>query len=226
MATVTVASVIDKTQVILQDTTGIRWPDAELLGWLNDGQREIVLYKPNAFVKNTSVQLVSGTKQGLPADGVQLIDVVRNMGANGSTPGRAIRITMREILDSQVPNWHFDTATAEVKHYMYSMLDPKNYYVYPPNTGAGYVEIIYGAAPTEATLNSTITLDDIYQTILVDYILYRAYSKDTEFAADVNRASAHQTAYLAALSGKAKVEAGANPNSMAPANPNVTPNSR
>lgn len=226
MATVTVASVIDKAQVILQDTTGIRWPDDELLGWLNDGQREIVLYKPNTFVRNTSVQLTTGTKQGLPADGVQLIDVVRNMGINGSTPGRAIRITMREILDSQIPNWHTEAANNEVKHYMYSMLDPKNYYVYPPNTGNGYVELVYGAAPTDATLNSTITLDDIYQTILVDYILYRAYSKDTEFAADVNRALSHQQAYLTALTGKAKVEVGSNPNSMAPANPNIQPNSK
>jgi hypothetical protein len=226
MATVTVASVIDKTQVILQDTTGIRWPDDELLGWLNDGQREIVLYKPNTFVRNTSVRMSSGTKQGLPADGVQLIDVVRNMGINGSTAGRAIRITMREILDSQIPNWHTETPENEVKHYMYSMLDPKNFYVYPPNTGNGYVELVYGAAPTDATLNSTITLDDIYQTILVDYILYRAYSKDTEFAADVNRASSHQQAYLTALTGKAKVEIGANPNSMAPANPNIQPNSK
>lgn len=226
MATVTVSSVIDKAQTILQDTTGIRWPDDELLGWLNDGQREIVLYKPNAFVRNTSVRMTTGTKQGLPADGVQLIDVVRNMGINGSTPGRAVRITIREILDSQIPNWHTETAQNEVKHYMYSVLDPKNFYVYPPNTGNGYVELIYGAAPTDATLNSTITLDDIYQTILMDYILYRAYSKDTEFAADVNRASSHQQAYLTALAGKAKVEVGSNPNSTAPANPNVTPNPR
>ena len=228
MATVTVNSVIAKAQTILQDTTGIRWPDAELLGWLNDGQREIVLYKPNAFVKNTPIKLVGGTKQTLPADGVQLVDVVRNMGLNGSTPGRAIRITMREILDSQVPNWHLATASSEVKHYMYTMLDPKTFYVYPPqpDTNQGYAELIYGAAPTEASLGGTITLDDIYQTILVDYILYRAYSKDTEYAADQNRAAAHQSAYIAALTGKAKVEAGVNPNMTAPANPNVTPNTR
>lgn len=228
MATVTVPSVIAKVQTILQDATGIRWPDTELLGWLNDGQREIVLYKPNAFVKNIATRLVAGTKQGLPADGVQLIDVVRNMGTDGVTPGRSVRITMREVLDSQIPNWHADTPSSAVKHYMYSMLDPKNFYVFPPQpaAGQGYVELIYGASPTDATLVSTITLDDIYQTILVDYMLYRAYSKDTEFAADQNRASAHQSAYIAALTGKAKVEAGVNPNSTAPANPNVTPNTR
>lgn len=228
MAIITVASVISKAQTILQDVTGIRWVADELLGWLNDGQREIVLYKPNAFVRNTSVRLVGGTKQSLPADGVQLVDVVRNMGQNGNTPGRAIRITMREILDSQVPDWHAASPDPQVKHYMFTPLDPKNYYVYPPQPAAGqnYVELIYGASPTDATLNSTITLDDIYQNVLLDYILFRAYSKDTEFAADQKRAADHQNAYLTALGAKAKVEVGVNPNTSAPANPNVTPNTR
>ncbi len=228
MATVTASSVISKAQTILQDTTGIRWPEAELLGWLNDGQREIVLYKPNAFVKNTSIRLATGSKQSLPADGVQLIDVVRNMGLDGLTPGRAIRITMREVLDSQLPGWHSSTPSTEAKHYMYSALDPKNFYVFPPqpSSNQGFVELVYGAAPNDALLNGTITIDDIYQTVLLDYVLYRAYSKDTEYAADVNRAASHKEAYISALTGKTTVEFGVNPNSTAPANPNITPNSR
>ena len=229
MGTIIASSVIEKAQTILQDVTGVRWPVAdELLGWLNDGQREVVILKPNSHVKNLAVRMAAGTKQSLPADGVQLIDAVRNMGTNGSTPGRAVRIVMREILDAQVPNWHFATAAAEAKHYVYSLLDPKNFYVYPPQPAVspGYIELVYGASPTDAVLAGAITLDDIYQNVLVDYILYRAYSKDTEYAADQNRAAAHQNAYIAALTGKAKVEVGANPNSMAPANPNVTPNTR
>lgn len=229
MGTIIARAVIEKAQIILQDTTGVRWPsDTELLGWLNDGQREVMVFKPNANVKNLAVMLTAGTKQALPTDGVQLIDVVRNMGTDGSTPGRAIRIVMREILDAQVPNWHAATPAPEAKHYMYAVLDPKNFYVYPPQpaTGQGYAELVYGATPADATINSAITLDDIYQNVLVDYILYRAYSKDTEYAADQNRADKHQAAYIAALTGKAKVEVGVNPNSTAPANPNVTPNTR
>lgn len=229
MGTIIARTVIEKAQIILQDTTGVRWPsDTELLGWLNDGQLEVMVFKPNANVKNIAVKLVAGTKQSLPSDGVQLIDVVRNMGTNGNTPGRAIRIVMREILDAQVPNWHAATPAADTKHYMYSMLDPKNYYVYPPQpaSGQGYAEVIYGATPAAATINGAIALDDIYQNVLVDYILYRAYSKDTEYAADQNRAATHQSAYIAALTGKAKVEVGVNPNATAPANPNVTPNTR
>lgn len=226
MATIGVNFIITQAQSILQDVTGIRWPAAELLGWLNDGQREIVLFKPNSFVKNTIIQLASGTNQQLPADGVQLIDVVRNMGQSGSTPGNAIRITMREILDSNTPNWHASTPSNVVLHYMYSELNPKNFYVYPPqpSTGQNFVEIIYGAAPTDTAINGTITLDDIYQNVLLDYMLYRAYSKDTEWAADQNRAATHQNAYLTALKGKTAMEDMANPNKSAPANPNTNRN--
>jgi len=229
MGTIVASVVIEKAQTILQDATGVRWPVvSELLGWLNDGQREVALYKPNSYVKNISHKLVAGTKQAVPGDCVQLIDVVRNMGVSGNTPGRAVRIVMREILDAQVPNWHMATASTEAKHYTYSLLDPWNFYIYPPQptTGQGWVEIIYGASPESATLNGAITIDDIYQNVLVDYILYRAYSKDSEYTADQNRAAIHQNAYIAALTGKAKMEASANPNASAPANPNIVPNSR
>ncbi|MES2320008.1 MAG: DUF6682 family protein [Pseudomonadota bacterium] len=222
MGTITTASIIASAATLLQDETNIRWPQAELLKWLNDGQREIVSYKPNTSVRNVAVQLVAGTKQTLPADGISLIDIVRNMGSNGATPGRSVRIVMREILDAQIPDWHTATAAAAAKHYIYSLLDQKTFYVYPPqpSSAQGYVELVYSAAPTDALLSGAITVDDIYQTVLLDYILFRAYGKDIEYAADVARSQSYQQSYLATLTGKAKGEAAINPNANAPANPN------
>jgi hypothetical protein len=218
MGTLSTASVIYKVQTVLQDLTGVRWSDVELLGWLNDGQRTVVMYKPNAYVRNVSVLMTQGTKQSLPADGVQLVNIPRNMGANGTTPGRVVRIVQQEMLDARLPNWHGAATESEVQHYVYSVLDPKTFYVYPPNTGTGYVEIAYGAEPPDATLGGAITLDNIYQTMLLDYMLYRAFSKDTEFA-DQSRSTVYYNAFLASLTGKARVEVGANPNVQAPANP-------
>lgn len=224
MPVITTASMLARASVILQDPTNIRWPQAELLDWLNDGQREVALYKPNVFVKNATQLLVTGTKQSLPADGVSLVDVVRNMGTNGTTPGGAIRAVSREILDAQVSNWHSSTASATVKHFVYTPLDPKNYYVYPPQptTNQGYVEVIYVAAPTDATLVSTITIDDIYMTALLNYILFRAYTKDAEYANNAQLAAQYYTAFQGALTGKAAAEAVSNPNqALMPFNPNL-----
>ena len=209
--------VLDKAAIILQDTTGVRWPqDAELFLWLNDGQREIVLRKPDAYSQNLVVQLVSGTKQTIPAAGIQLLDVVSNMGT-GSTPGRAITRIDREILDEQRPNWHSETASAETKHYMFDPRDPKTFYTYPPqHSTPGYVRMVYAAAPSDlATVSSAITLDDVYAGVLLDYILYRAYSKDADLTPTApQRAISHYNAFLAALGAKGQIDATINPNAF------------
>ena len=214
MATVTVNSTLARAATLLQDITSIRWPLPELLDWLNDAQREVVLHKPNASVKNTAQALVAGTRQSLPVDGVQLLDVVRNL------PGPAVRIVMREILDAQLPDWHIGLATVLVKHFVYSERDLKHFYVYPPNTGTGTVELVYSASPLDATLGGLISVDDIYQSVLLDYILYRAWSKDAEYAANPTRANAHYTAFANALGGKYQMENASSPNALAAGNPN------
>jgi len=226
MGTITAGAIIDKAEIIIQDATNIRWPQAELLGWLNDGQREVVLHKPSASVLNASVALATGTtKQTIPAAGVQLIDVVRNMGAAGSTPGAAVRIVSREVLDAQLPTWHADAnAGGDIKHYMFDPRDPKTFYVYPkaPAT-AWYVELIYSASPTDcASIASTIALDDIYANALMNYVLYRAYSKDSTYAQNANLAGSAYQLFMGAITGKAATEQGSNPNlSAMPFNPAV-----
>ena len=46
MATVKVIDVIDKAEEILQDNSNVRWSQQTLLDYLNDAQREIVLFSP------------------------------------------------------------------------------------------------------------------------------------------------------------------------------------
>ncbi|MDP6584418.1 MAG: hypothetical protein QF535_07160, partial [Anaerolineales bacterium] len=84
---VTVQSVIDKVQLVLQDTSGIRWTSDELVDWINDAQREIVLLKPDSLATNETVTLATGTKQAIPPGGNRLLGVVRNMSAASGGTG-------------------------------------------------------------------------------------------------------------------------------------------
>ena len=201
MAVITAQIVIDKAEIILQDTTNVRWASTELLGWLNDGQRAVVALKPDAYPQNENMILIEGTKQSIPATGVHLIDVVRNMGTDGSTPGRATMFIDRRILDAQNPDWHADVAAAEVKHWMFDKRDPKTFYVYPPQPAAsfGYVEFVYSAAPADILIAAVLSIDDIYANSLLEYILYRAYSKDADYAANGKRASDAMVAFATSL---------------------------
>lgn len=211
MATITAQAIIDKAEIILQDTTNVRWPAEELLSWLNDGQREIVLRKPDSYVENENQICVAGTKQSIPSDAIMLIDVVRNMGTNGTTPGRAVTPIDRKILDDQRPNWHTESGVAEVKHFSFDDRDPKHFYVYPPQPSSafGYLELICSTSPPDvAAIGNAITLDDVYSNPLLDYILYRAYSKDAALSPTApQRAVSHYSAFLASLGIKEKAEA-------------------
>lgn len=220
MGTVTVQSILDRAVVILQDTTNVRWPLTELLPWVTDATREIVIFKPSAFPKNESMLLSAGTKQTIPSTGVQLLDVVRNMGTGGNTPGKAIRLIEREVLDAGSPDWHSSTASTTTRHYTYEENDPKTFYVWPPATGTSYAEIVYSAAPPAAVLGGTLAIDDIYQGAVLDYVLYRAYQKDAEYAADPQRAASHYQAFVTAVGGREKAEKTQTPNLDQHGNPN------
>jgi len=210
MATITGQQIVDRAEIILQDATNVRWPEEELTYWLNDAQRAIVLLKPDASAVNAAVLLVAGAKQTIPTSGVQLLDIIRNMGVDGSTPGRAITQVERRILDEQRPEWHTETASAVVKHYMFDERNPRNFYVYPqqPAVSPGYVEMLYSSTPADlATLASVISLDDIYAGPMLLYILSLAYSKDADLSpAAPQRAAAYSQGFTAALAGKVSAE--------------------
>lgn len=209
MGTILASKIIGNAQTIIQDKTGVRWPGEEMLGWLNEGQREIVLLKPDTNVVNESVQLVAGTKQSIPDTGIVLIGLVRNMGNDGNTPGNAIRTIERTILDEQIPDWHSGQSDASAAYLIFDPRDPKSFYVYPPQPEQpGYVEIVYSSSPgAVAAETNTITLDDIYSGSLLDYILFRAYSKDAEYAGNGERAMSHYKKFVDTLSIKDQVEA-------------------
>ena len=117
---ITAQSIVHRVVDILQDTTSVRWPVSELVRYLNDGQREVVLYRPDATIKSATVECVAGAKQTLPTDGAKLIDVIRNSASAGTN--KAVRMVAREVLDAQIPNWYGLTGELDVVHFTY---DPR-----------------------------------------------------------------------------------------------------
>lgn len=195
------SALLQRVQDILQDTTGVRWPEPELLRYLNDAQREIVLHKPDANSVNEPIPTVAGTRQTAPVGTLRVLDIVRNMGTDGTTPGDVITLIGRGVLDAQRRGWHAEAPAAQADHYVFDARDPKTFYLYPPvGVTPQQVEAILSKEPAEVTLAAqAISLDDIYANIIMDYILYRAYSKDADFAANLERALTHYQAVATAL---------------------------
>lgn len=203
---VTAQSVVRRAFDIIQDTTAVRWPTNELVRYLNDAQREVAMYRPDAMSTNTTLTCAAGSRQtigSLTPAGVKLISVVRNAASSGTK--RAVRLIEREILDAQNPTWHAMTGTVDALHYMFDPRDPKTFYVYPPALVTTQLDIVYSALPTEITepadgatytaVSGNLGVPDIFANAVLDYILYRAYSKDSEYAGNAQRAQAHYQAF-------------------------------
>lgn len=205
------SDIINRARIVLNDADGIRWLDNELLGWINDGQRVIALVRPDSCVANSVVTLTAGTKQSLPADGLRLLDVVRNIKADG-TGDRTVRHVDRDVLDTQNVNWHSETGTSLVKNYIYDNRDPKTFYVYPPALSTSKLELVYSKNPTDVTaLSSTVAVADIYADPLLNYVLHRAYSKDAEFAQNFQLSSTYLTIFQSMLGIKTQKDAAFSP---------------
>ena len=202
MATVPILTIIKRVNTLLVDPTFTRWPKQELLDYYNDATKAIVLVRPDAHTKNVEFICVAGTKQALPADALRLIEVLRN--ANG----KVIRFVPRKALDDSYPEWHSGKTATSVDNYCYEERDPKTFYVYPkaPAT-ALYIELIISINPTQlASMASNIAYDDIYETVLIDYVLYRAYGKDSKHTSNMQRSAAHYQAFQNALGLKSRGE--------------------
>ena len=244
-STALVKEVVWRIAVLLQDTAPQfqRWPEREVIHWLNDAQVAITKYLPLACSRVDAVKLATGTRQSIgtipalsckpgdgstpsaPIYGTQLLGPRRNMGADGMTPGKAIRVVERDVLDSQDPDWHTRTGAA-VNSVIYDPQTPRYFYVTPGVTGNVWIEIAYTAAPaaiantaaagSEAYLvggssTVTISIDDEFVDDLCDYVVARANLKDVTYA-EPAKAQAHTQKFLASLNAKVSAVTGNNPN--------------
>lgn len=247
-----VKDVLHRVSVQLHDVSPqfTRWTQRELVSNLNDGQKAIAKYLPSSCSRVDSIRLVPGTKQSIerilaaniiPGDGSTPADVygnviqtvTRNMGAAGATPGRAIRIIDREILDVNSPDWHAATGTP-ISAYAYDPRMPKIFYVTPgvPPATQWWAEVSFLADPVEVSQVGTytfdgadttaISIDDKYVDDLVNYILARAFMKDSEFAANPQMAQSYTALFTGSINAMAVAMTGVNPNLQSlPMNPNV-----
>jgi hypothetical protein len=205
----TAKDVMIAASITLQDQTNVRWPPTELLGYLNEGIREVANVKPNAATQTVQISLVSGAKQSLSSAYTFIAQAVRNVAT-----GQPIQsLPSTDILDSMLPGWSnaavmpFD---ASVRYIINDPTDPRTFYVAPGNNAAGQIEVVVGVLPAEvppganpatiSTYTGVVGLPDAYRNCLIDYVIYRAFAKDAALPGADARAVSHKGLFDAALS--------------------------
>lgn len=231
-------SIAANAGALLQDKTHVTWTIADLATWINEGCRELVRFKPSALSARVGMRLAAGTRQNLDgaafvriSDGaaqaltaVQLLDVGSNLGAAGTAAGRAVTLAERKILDTVLPTWPTQAATGEVRYVLYDPKEPRLFQIYPQARAnpAMYLELVVARLPVNTLLDGAVALgsgdidaglDALYESALVDYVLYRAYSQETESPGHAAKAQWHYQSFGVALGVKLKNEFGLAPRS-------------
>ena len=222
MATVKVVDLIARAKTILQDEDSVRWTLSELQWWLNDGYRETLIFRPDSNTLTGEFTCAAGPRQVLTTvfpNATRLVSVLRNTAATSNK--YAVRLVDRRVLDDQRKGWYAETPTVSVEEYMFDARQPKEFLVYPPATAASKLEVSYAQVPTphaltDVQLNNlataeTIRIDDTFANSLLDYMLYRAYTKDAEQQGNAARAIAHYQAFQSSLGVAAQANAASQP---------------
>lgn len=222
-----------------------RWTEVELVNYANYGQLAIAKYLPQAGSRVDSIRLQPGTRQDLtkilaanilPGDGsaaadtfgIALLDVVRNMGANGSTPGRVIRIVDRETLDNNDPDWHTRVGTS-VREFVFDKALPKVFWASPGVHGVTQVwadiawlaepkRIPAGGEPTaeiykyDGLSTALLGIHDQFVEDLHNYIVAVALLKGSKNTTNAGKAQMHASLFINSINAQASVLTGVNPN--------------
>lgn len=183
MAT-TLKSVLERVTSTLSDDTSVTWTLQDLVRYLNDGQRDMHVKRPDLFVVEVDHALAVGVRQALPAAGSKLIDILAN------TTGRPVTRIQRALLDAQAPGWRAMAGAALIDHFTYDERQPKVFEVYPPAAAGARVLLEYASVPADlpipaentalSAISGDINVPDLQATALQHYICFRCYAEGDE----------------------------------------------
>lgn len=178
----TYQAVIDAARIPLNDSAKIRYPDAEMMTYLNDGLQVLFAMRPDLFSVTQNVLCTAGfAKQTLPAGGVALVDIFSILN------GRAITECDFKTLRTNRPTYRSDPAGPAQNWFRVptdpTQQDTASFYIYPPAPVGQYLQIQFSLVPTVqpiANIGTNLPVTDNYAVPLQHYVTARAEMKDDE----------------------------------------------
>lgn len=198
---VSVRDIVKRVSVQLYDEGNANWSEPELAEWFTEGLNALATLRPDLFTRTRTIPLEQdAARQALPDDAIRVTRVlgVRDGGEDASL--RALTRFDLRSMSAAHPDWQ--AATGKPRQYS-TTADQQVFWLYPAPSGSAYfadVEavVVPEVPPVDTWDDSdsvTIELDTRFQRSLVDYVLYRALSKDSEHTANAQRAQVHYQAF-------------------------------
>jgi len=187
---------IARIQRRLNDSTGVRVPAKDLVDMMNQAQLDIVVARPDIAAITTTMLLVAGVNQSLPANASALIDIP----ANGDGNLRPITKADLQDIDAVDFGWRKANQTNVILHFGHDLRTPRLFQVYPPALVGTKIEIQYAARPVNvpapnapgieaSSVFGEASIDDQWESALENMTTYYAYGSDLEGVTNANLAA-------------------------------------
>ncbi|MDF5166557.1 hypothetical protein P3612_11180 [Vibrio parahaemolyticus] len=188
----TVKTLIDRISRDLIDLRNVRWSRTELVDFLNDAIASIVIRRPD-LSRATATVTTSSNVVALPIDAYQILAV----NHVGNVAAQFVDINK---LNQLYPDWR--TTQGAPVCWTRNEMDETTLFLYPSPTADVDVELVYSRNLRVNEEENPFPLPDIYEGTVADFVMYRAYNKDSQNPNEGNKAQLHLQAFATALGDK------------------------
>ena len=193
-----------------------RWTRADLAEYLNEALREIGAYRPEAFAVTDTYALSPGSLQQLPQNAV-LEAIVANPDGSPAVKSDDKLMKAFGAYARCIPKVRFVNGrpSYSVKSYAVDSDNNRLFYVSPPVPAgiAVSVKATVNTLENKYTLadwDAPVTIQDKFYNNIIDYMMARAYQKDTESQVSQRQAQTLLNLFYQIMGAKYKIDAARN----------------
>lgn len=168
------------------DEAGVQLTDDDIIRWINDGQRAIVLQN-ETLLETTAIasSVAAQAEYALPVD--LLIPRGVSFKASGNQSYRSLRGMTRNEFNEYIEAWDGSTNGVGTPEVFMLFGGKVTFFPIPDTSTAASIKYFYNQKPIPVvSQNDTPGLPELYHETLVKYVLLQAYEMDE----DVEAASA------------------------------------
>lgn len=181
-----------------------RWTVEELAEYLTGAIAQLAALRPTLFTAFVDITLAAGAVQSVPADYTELVDITLNINADGSEGTPITKASFSAARALGRPACANARDGYEVRSFTTHPDNDTFFYVDPPaplQSPMPKVRALVRLAPNVITLptDSVVmvnTTPETYREALKDWMLYRAFAKDTESTDSFQKSQAHYKAFM------------------------------
>lgn len=194
-----VIALIERVADELIDQRYTRWTKANHLRNLNDAISAILMARPD-MGRKTQIQTVSKGQVSvdLPEDAYRLLNV-------NHANGYGLQFTDLYRLNQNYPMWRTMT-DSQPTNWTKNDNDSLSFYLFPAPDSDIDIEYDYSRQIMVESDSEPFPLPPIYEALVFDFMLFRAYSKDGRSEAEAAKATYHLKNFQNALTGKTNTD--------------------